>query len=98
MILTLGEFELEPLSLIYWIKACLGILVAVICVLFWVNNIFTGVGIGALTYIVSDKILRQLFIDKVDKPFTVTKTGIGIYILTWIFFWALIFTLLNRPV
>lgn len=90
-------FKSEPLSLIYWIKACLGILAAVICVLLWVNSIFTGIGIGALTFVISDKFLRQVFINKVDKPSTVTKTGIGIYIFAWIFFWVLLFTLLNPP-
>jgi len=89
-------FKSHPLSLIYWIKAGLGILVALICVLIWANMI-TGIGIGAMAYILSDKILRQMFIERVDKPSTVTKTGIGIYILTWVFFWALLFTLLNAP-
>lgn len=89
---------MEPSSLIYWIKVCLGVLTAAICVLLWVNNILTGIAIGVLVYLLSDKILRQLFIDKVDNPSTVTKTGIGIYVLAWIFFWALLFTLLNPPV
>lgn len=88
---------MEPLSLLYWTKVCLGILAAVVCVLLSINNIFTGIGVGALTYLISDKILRQLFINKVDNPSTVTKTGIGIYILAWIFFWVLLFTLLNPP-
>lgn len=89
---------MESLSLIYWIKVCLGVLTAAICVLLWVNNIFTGIAIGVLVYLLSDKILRQLFIDKVDNPSTVTKTGIGIYVLAWLFFWALLFTLRHPPV
>ena len=85
---------MDPLSLIYWIKFCLGILAALICVLLSVNNIITGVMIGFITYIISDKVLRQLFIDKVDNLSNVTKTGIGIYIITFIFFWALLYTCL----
>ncbi|MFQ6094917.1 MAG: hypothetical protein ACE5NN_02125 [Candidatus Bathyarchaeia archaeon] len=88
---------MEPLSLIYWIKMGLGILSAVLCILLPANNIFSSIGIGILTYIVSDKILRRLFIDKVDEPSAVTKTGIGIYIITWVFFWVLLFSLINPP-
>jgi len=75
----------------------LGILAAVICVLLGINNVFTGIGIGALTFVLSDKFLRQIFVNKVDKPSTVTKTGIGIYIIAYVFFWVLLFTLLNPP-
>jgi len=86
---------LEPLSLIYWIKFSLGVLAALICILLSVNNIITGVTIGFVTYIISDKVLKQLFIDKVDNLSNVTKTGIGIYIITFIFFWALLYTILR---
>lgn len=88
---------MKPLDLIYWIKACLGILAAVLCALLQVD-IFSGIGIGLLAYFVADKLLRQLFIDKVDKPSSVTRTGVGIYILSWIFFWTLLFTILNPPI
>ena len=86
---------MEPLSLIYWIKFSLGVLAALICILLSVNNIITGVTIGFITYIISDKVLKQLFIDKVDNLSNVTKTGIGIYIITFIFFWALLYTILR---
>jgi len=89
-------FTSNPLSLIYWIKAGLGIVVALVCVLI-VANLITGIGIALMAYVTSDRIFRQIFINKVDKPSTVTKTGIGVYILTWLFFWALFFTLLNPP-
>jgi len=86
---------LEPLSLIYWIKLCLGVLAAFICILLGVNNIITGAMIGFITYIVSDKVLKQLFIDKVENPSDVTKTGIGIYIITFVFVWALLYTIIR---
>ncbi len=86
---------MKPLNLIYLIKVFLGVLTAVICLLLGVNNLFTAVALGLMIYMVSDRLLKQIFIEKVDKLSTVTKTGIGIYILTWIFFWILIFTFLN---
>jgi hypothetical protein len=84
---------LEPLSLIYWIKFCLGAFTAVLCLILNVNNIFTGIVVGALVYAVSNRVLRKLFIGKVENPSIVTKTGIGIYIITWLFLWILLYSL-----
>jgi hypothetical protein len=79
------------------IKVCLGALTAVICILLGVRDIINGVGIGLIVYLGSDRVLKQLFIEKVEKQSVVTKTGIGIYIITWIFFWILIYTALEAP-
>lgn len=84
---------MEPLNLIYWIKTLLGVLAAVICIVLEINNLISGAGIGFATYAISDRILRQIFIDKVEKPSTITKTGIGAYIVTFIFMWILLYTL-----
>lgn len=90
-------FKLEPLRLISWIKAGLGILAAVICILLPADNLISGIVVGFSTYVISDKILRRLFIDKVDEPSNLWKTGIGTYIIAWVFFWVLLFTLINPP-
>lgn len=87
---------MEPLDKIYWIKLFLGALAALICVILRVNNVITGAGIGFLTYLISDKVLKQIFAEKVDKPVTVTKTGIGIYVITFIFMWILLYTIASR--
>jgi len=76
----------------------LGALTAVLCILLSVNNIFAGISIGMLVYVVSDRLLRQIFIEKVEKTSVVTKTGIGIYIVTWLFFWILLYTLLTYSI
>ncbi|MEM1506929.1 MAG: hypothetical protein QXU02_01285 [Candidatus Bathyarchaeia archaeon] len=85
---------MEPLNVIYWIKVALGALVGALCVLLRVNNIFSGIMLCVATYLVSDKILRQIFIAKVNKLSDITKTGIGIYIASWIFFWVLLYTIM----
>ena len=74
----------------------MGAIAAVICSVMRVNLI-TGITIGLLTYMIADRILKQLFIGKVEKPMIVTKTGIGIYIITWIFLWILLYTMLKPP-
>jgi len=88
---------LKPLNLIYLIKICLGALTAIICLLLGVDSLFTGVAVGLLVYLVADRILKQVFMAKVEKQSVVTKTGIGIYIITWLFLWILLFTFLYTP-
>ena len=83
---------MDPLDIVYWIKLGLGIIAAVICVALGVNNIITGAGIGFATFAISDRILRQVFIGKVEKPSEVTKTGAGAYAITFLFFWVLLYT------
>jgi ABC-type uncharacterized transport system permease subunit len=84
---------MEPLNIIYWIKLALGVLTAVMCMILKVNNILSGIMLSTAIYLISDKILRQIFIAKVSKPSDITKTGLSIYISSWIFFWALLYTL-----
>ena len=85
---------MKPLDVIYTVKAFLGALTAVICILLRVEDLFTAVGIAMLIYLSSDRILKQIFIEKVEKS-TVTKTGIGIFIITWLFIWILIYTFMK---
>jgi ABC-type uncharacterized transport system permease subunit len=60
-----------------------------------VNNIVSGVGIAMLVYLITDRLFKQIFIQKVEKLSEITKTGIGIFVITWIFMWILIFTLIQ---
>ena len=85
---------MKPLDVIYTVKAFLGALTAVICILLRVEDLFTAVGIAMLIYLSSDRILKQIFIEKVEKS-TVTKTGIGIFIITWLFLWILLYTFMK---
>ena len=85
---------MKPLDLIYVIRAVLGAVTALICLLLGVNDIITAVGIAMLIYLSSDRILKQIFIEKVEKSM-VTKTGIGIFIITWLFLWILLYTLIE---
>jgi len=72
----------------------LGALAAVLC-LGMAKEVFTAASIGIIVYAISDKILRQIFIEKVEKPSVVTKTGIGIFIMAWVMLWIMLYTMLN---
>lgn len=82
---------MKPTDIIYTVKAILGAVTALICLLLGVEDIITGVGIAMLIYLGSDRILKQIFIEKVEKA-TVTKTGMGIFVITWLFLWILLYT------
>lgn len=84
---------MEPLNLIYWIKLALGFLAAVLCMILKVNNILSGLMLSAAIYMLSYRILRQIFITKVSNPSDIAKTGITIYVSAWLFFWVLLYTL-----
>lgn len=76
----------------------MGIVAAVLCVVIGLfveafNNIFNAVSLALLVYIITNYILRQLFIAKVEKASKVLTTGIGAYFLLWLVTWILLFSL-----
>ena len=86
---------MRPLSLIYVSKILLGILTASLSVIFNIflsADVFTAIALGILVYWLSDRILKRMFAGQVEKSSVITKTGIGIYIISWVFFWALFYT------
>lgn len=84
---------METLNLIYAIKIPLGVVTAVLCFVLGVNNIPAAIGICLMVYFSADWVLRQVFIEKVEKLSVVTKTGVGMYVVTWLFVWILLYTL-----
>jgi ABC-type uncharacterized transport system permease subunit len=89
------DTRLETLTVIYIIKILLGVVTAILCTLLGVNNILAAIGIGLMVYFCTDWVLRQVFIEKVEKLSVVTKTGVGIYVITWLFIWFLLYTFLE---
>jgi len=85
---------MKPLDVIYAVRAILGALTALICLFLRINDIIVALAIASLIYLLSDKVLRQIFIGKVDRS-EVTRTGIGIFFITWIFLWILMYTFMK---
>lgn len=87
---------MKPTTIIYWTRACLGIVAALISTLLSsVANInfLNGVTIALLIYIVSHYVYKPLFLTKVEKPSKIFTTGIGAYFLTWVVGWVIFYTL-----
>jgi len=91
--------EMNALTIIYWTRVLLGIVAALICALLGGSavdiNIFNGISIALLVYIVSYYVYKALFLTKVEKSSKIFTTGVGAYFLTWIVMLAFFFTLMS---
>ena len=96
---------MRPIEKLYWLRFALGILAAFVCIGFGIatntistqpnfNSFMNGVALALITYLISYYAIKSRFITKVQKPQKLFTTGIGIYLLSWIVFWTLLYTLL----
>jgi len=88
----------------------LGLVAAVVCVGYmigaygmsfpqgWAPNIFlNSMSVAIVVYLVSYYIIKAKFKLKVEKTQKLFTTGIGVYFLTWLVFFALFYTALAGP-
>ena len=85
---------MKPLSVVYSIRACLGIVAAAMCVLLRLDDLLTGVSLGIFFYLLTYYILKHFFVAKVEKPSKIFTMGIGAYFLTFAVVFGLLFTLM----
>ena len=103
---------MKTLEFIYWLKFALGITAAFICIgyglathsistdpsMFTLNTLINGVSIALVTYLVSYYIIKSRFSVKVEKPQKLLTTGIGVYFISWIVFWVLLYTIIATAI
>lgn len=100
---------MRPIEQVYWLRFVLGFVAALVCIGFGVatNSITNGVTtnfqfsifidglcLALIMYLISYYVIKSAFINKVQKPQKLFTTGIGIYMLSWIVFWTLLYTAL----
>jgi hypothetical protein len=56
---------------------------------------FNGASLAVLVYLISYYAIKARYITKVEKPTKIFTTGIGIYFLSWIVIWVLLYTVLS---
>ncbi len=90
---------MEPLSLIYWSRAGLGIGAALLCTMLNILlnglNLFSNISVALIVYIVVYYIYKWRFFAQVEKPSKIATHGIGAYFMTWILVLGLFFTILQ---
>ncbi|MEM2917688.1 MAG: hypothetical protein QXN63_04970 [Candidatus Bathyarchaeia archaeon] len=95
---------MKPLQTLYWLRFALGIVAALICVgyehavgfistEFNLTVLLNGIAFALIIYILSYYVIRPKFILKVEKPQKIFTTGMGIYFLSWLVFWVLLYTI-----
>jgi hypothetical protein len=100
---------METLVKIYWLRLALGIVAALICAGYGIAagvisnegfplNVFMhSLSIALIVYIISYYIMKGKFIHNVEKPQKIATTGIGIYFISWLVFWVLLYTIIAGP-
>ncbi len=90
---------MNPLTILYWTRFLLGIVAAALSALLTdflqEFNLFNGISIALLVYIVSYYVYKAAFAAKVEKQSKIFTTGVGAYFLSWLVIWVLFYTLLN---
>jgi hypothetical protein len=96
---------MTPIQKLYWLRLALGITAAFICVgyasaagvisntEFPLDTFFNSLSIALIVYIVSYYALKGRFASKVERSTKVATTGIGIYFMSWLVFWILLYTI-----
>lgn len=99
---------LKPLEKVYWLRLALGISAAVLCTIygvatgsitsiisdFRITTFFNSISLALITYMISYYIIKTKFVTQVQKPQKLMTTGIGVYLLSWLVFWVLFYTVL----
>jgi hypothetical protein len=100
-----AERVLKPLETVYWLRLGFGILAAFVCVGYamaansissagnW-NLLLNSVSLALIVYILSYYTIKARFRLKVQRTQKLLTTGIGIYFLSWLTFFALLYTTL----
>ena len=99
---------LKPLEKVYWLRLALGIFAAILCTIygvatesitnivsdFRITTLFNSTSVALITYMISYYIIKAKFVTQVQKPQKLVTTGIGVYLLSWLVFWVLFYTVL----
>jgi hypothetical protein len=101
---------MRPLEKVYWLRLGLGIVAALLCAAyglavpgtivstgFTFTTFMNSTSIAILTYIVSYYLIKNRFLTLVVKPMKLFTTGFGVYFLSWIVFWVLLYTIIAGP-
>lgn len=95
---------MKPLTLIYWVRATLGLIMGVLCGLYVyfaittelgdIYTLLTGLSFTLLFYMATYYIVKLKFFARVEKASKLVTQGIGIYFFAWLVSWTLFITLL----
>ncbi|MGB9854351.1 MAG: hypothetical protein ACPLRY_06065 [Candidatus Bathyarchaeales archaeon] len=97
---------MKPLEALYWSRFVLGIVAALVCIgyglatntvrtdIFNINIFMNGLAFAIIVYMISYYLIKPRLLLKVEKSQKILTTGIGIYFLSWLVFWILLYTII----
>ncbi len=91
-----SDETLRERSKIYWFRMVLGLFIGVLCTLLKLSGT-KGLALAVVTYVLSIMIVKNVLpvdVEKLEET-DFYKEGIGIYFISWMFFWVLTFNLMN---
>ena len=102
---------MKPLEKLYWLRLALGMVAAIVCVGYGIateaitsditkmkfTTFLNSMSLAIIVYLISYPIIKRKFILHVEKPQKLYTTGIGIYFLSWLVLWTLLFTMIAGP-
>ncbi len=101
---------MKTLEIMYWLRLALGITAALICTGYGLTTntivkenptyttLLNGASIALVIYLISYYIIKSKFSLKVEKPQKLVFTGMGIYFISWIAFWTLLYTIIATTI
>ncbi|HDI42149.1 MAG TPA: hypothetical protein ENF62_00005 [Candidatus Bathyarchaeota archaeon] len=88
---------MKPLSIIYWSRAVMGVIVGVFCgaVQAFLNvSMLMCIVLAIAVYVITHRLYERSYRLVVENPRAITTTGLDAYLLLWLVFWTLTYTLL----
>jgi len=90
---------METLSIVYWSRVGLGVVAALISVLYNFflernGSLLTGLSIALALYLLTYYVFKRRFVANVENPSKVFTTGIGAYFIVWVVAWTLFYTIM----
>ncbi len=95
---------MKPLIIIYWLRLALGITAAALSAILsrflestnmeGISILLYAISLTLLIYLISFRIIKMKFQNKVEQPSKITMTGIGMYFFSWIAFYVLFYTII----
>lgn len=94
---------------VYYLRFIIGIIAAVVCLIyglatnsirndqFLTSTLFNGASLAIITYLISYYVIKGRYAKQVQKPQKLFTTGIGVFFLSWLVFWVLLFTAFAGP-
>jgi len=99
---------MKPLETVYWLRLALGLIAATACLGYAIvaygtplpqdgelSLFFNSLSIAIIVYLFSYYAVKSRFKDKVVKVSKLLTTGIGVYFLSWIVFYVLLYTMFS---